>query len=451
MENSKKDIGLTVVFDDKSMTMDEFESLIETRYGKERDIAYWLKMRFEFMDKLAENPQMNQQTKEFKEGVVAMKIFEAFFSALKFAAPSGKMQQYVEAYKNCQKPEFLEAKKALQDNLKKFSTYKKEGLKYGIFFQVKELSAYFGSFIFNMKNGHSGKYEKVLSKQATFPVDYSEESGGTVFRFMDAVNEALSYIVLDKKGKITNYEEVIQKIMVPSIWNGCYCCNSENPMTFNHETGLVEEITDKVCPFHGKDMSKLKSRIATTGKLIFCNDVRDFMKNSNDGDSVRDFGYKNGVSTLLNSWEGQNGFVNMYAEKFNVGYIVAGNHGASVKKTESGLKVTYGDCENDSLGDISLSLWAASFVDYEDAVKMAGSEAKLKKALKEIEENGNGCHILDVKPGTYEVITDCEMNEDESYDEKYDGKDVAFGYLNWIGVETKRVPLSQEEWAMLKR
>lgn len=448
MENEKELIGFTVVFEDKAMTMEELATLLETRYGKEKDVAYWLKKRFEFLEELKKNPEMDNETDEFKEGFLAMQIFDAFFSALKYGAPSGKLKQYIDAYKNCQKPEFLAAKNALIKNLKKFYSYRKDGLKYGVFFQVKELSTYFGSFIFNMKNGHSGSYEKVLSKQAKFPSDYSEESGGVIFRFMDAVNEALECVILGEKGKIVNQEEVIQKIMVPSIWNGCYCCNSENPMTFNHETGLVEEITDKACPFHGKDLSKLKSRIATTGKLIFCNDVRDLMSNSEDGDSVREFGHKNGVSTLLNTWEGQNGFVNMYAEKFNVGYIVAGNHSACIKKTESGLKVTYGNSEEDSLGEISLSLWAASFVDYESAVKLAGSEAKLKKALKSIEDEGYCYHIIDVKPGSYEVITDCEMNEDKAYENE---NDVAFGYLNWISDETKRVPLSQEEWAALKR
>ncbi len=86
-------------------------------------------------------------------------------------------------------------------------------------------------------------------------------------------------------------------------------------------------------------------------------------------------------------------------ELFNVGYIQAGNHGACLKKYKKGLQITYGKDTSDSLGYLSLSLWAVCFIDYNKAIELAGSEEQLLQDLQKSDH-----YIVDVKPGTFDNL-----------------------------------------------
>lgn len=275
-----------------------------------------------------------------------------------------------------------------------------------------------------MKNKHSGKYELVIGKKVHFPTSFEDKNNSAIFRFMDTVKESFAKAIYDENENILNVDEIIRSIFLPQIWNGCQYCEDQNLITFNHKDGTVDEISDEQCFLAHKYTSKQISQITTNGKLIFCNDVRIISNMKNINEQITNWGISNNLSTYLNTWDGQQGFMTAYAQLFNVGYIQAGNHGACLKKYKNGLKVTYGKDTSDSLAYISLSLWAVCFIDYDKAIELAGSEQQLLQDLQKSEH-----YIVDVKPGTYKVISDSTVNEEKSFKSK---KDLAFGKIEWL-------------------
>lgn len=417
----------TLLYDKEPIAASQFYTWLEKKHpGK--DVEYWTKTREDFFSSLRKSRMSYNDLPEpdrtnFFESIKITSCVSQLMNSFAFLSQKPFFQYYID----CQKPEFLSAKKALTDNLPMLIKQSKK--QYHLDFQltfwgIKEIENYFSSFIFNMKNKHSGKYELVIGKKVYFPTSVKCKDNSAIFRFMDCVKESFQKAIFDEEQNIVNTEEIVRSIFIPQIWNGCGYCEDTNLMTFNHRDGTVDEIYDYECPLAKKDTSKQISEITTKGKLIFCNDVR-LISNIKDMDAqISKWGNENNLSTYLNTWDGQQGFMTAYAHLFNVGYIQAGNHGACLKKDKNGLKVTYGKDSSSELANISLSLWAVCFIDYDKAVELAGSEKKLQNKLKNCEH-----YIADVKPGTYQVIADCKVNEEKAYKSK---KDLAFGKIKWL-------------------
>lgn len=417
---------ITLIYDDNEVfKANNFAQWLDKKHpGK--NLQFWSDVRQNTFKTLQEknvsyNDLPEPEKTDFFESIKITACSENFSKELTFYLTMPFFQHYQE----CQKTDFLNAKKALEDNLITLmqKSKKEEHLTFKkTFFGIPEIAAYFGSFIFNMKNQHSGKYELSINKKIHFPTSVEDKHNSAIFRFMDCVDEAFKKATFDSQKNLVNKEEIIRNIFLPQIWNGCGYCNSNNFVTFNHSTGTVDEVSEKKCSFAKKDVSKQVSEITTTGKLIFCNDVRNLFSFKDTLDKISAWGIENNVSTYVNTWEGQQGNMQAYANLFNVGYIQAGNHGACLKKTKKGLDVTYG--KEEGLKTISLSLWAVCFIDYDKAVELAGSEKKLLNKLKNEDH-----YIVDVKPGTYQVINDCNVHEDKAYKSK---KDLAFGKVVWL-------------------
>lgn len=417
----------TVLYDKKPIAVSQFHSWLENKHpGK--DLNYWVKTKNDFFSSLRSsgvsyNDLPEPDRTNFFESIKVTSCMEQMVEVISFLTEKPFFKYYYE----CQKPDFIAAKQALVDNLPMLIKQNKKQFHLDFkktFFGIPQLKSYFGAFIFNMKNKHSGKYELVIGKKIHFPTSVDDLEHGAIFRFMDCVDTAFKKAIYDEDKKIVNTEEIVRSIFLPQIWNGCGYCDDTNFMTFNHKDGTVDEIYEAQCPLAKKDTSKQISEITTNGKLIFCNDVRLISNVDKMDDKLSQWGRDNKISTYLNTWDGQQGFMTAYAQLFNVGYIQAGNHGACLKKTKNGLKVTYGKGNTKALGDISLSLWGVCFIDYDKAVELAGSEKELLEKLQGIEH-----YVADVKPGTYQVVADCTVNEEKSYNSK---KDLAFGLIQWL-------------------
>lgn len=391
-------------------------------------------------------PKVQQQ-----EFVTSLKI-DAFAYTLTDAIQEAvsPTKPFLENYKQCEKPEFINAKNALEENLEPLISHHKNERPAEFrkrFFEIKSLKDYFSSFIFDMKHHHSGELEYTIEKQIKFPTSI-EDRNTVFFSFFECVAFAFSKVIRDENGKITNKDEIIKNIFVPDMSIKCFLCDTDNIITFNHKEGLIQEAFDEICPIYqkGADTSTISSKITTNGKLIFINDVRSIAKKISEiEDGIQRFGVDNNISTYINVWQGQNGFMNIYAQLFNVGYIQAGNHGANLKVIPNGLKVTYYNQENNAVANISLELWAASFIDYDKAVQLAGGENKLIEKLNLVEH-----HIIDVKPGTYKVINHLNNTEDMACEPEFDDIDLAFGELVWLNDNIQLAPLTTEEWDFLK-
>ncbi len=417
----------TILYDGKPIIASKFYEFLEnTHPGK--DIKYWTQIRNDTFKKLSKsgdsyNDLPEPERTNFFNSVKVTSCLNQLVESIAFITTSPFFQYYID----CQKPEFLNAQKALKENLATLIKQSKteHHLDFQkIFWGIPEIQTYFSSFIFNMKNKHSGKHELVISKKIHFPTSIKDKNTSAIFRFMDSVKESFAKAIYDENENILNTDEIVRGVFLPKIWNGCFYCDDKNFITFNHKDGTIDEISSAQCSFYQVDTSKQISEITTNGKLIFCNDIRIISNLKNINDQIQKWGFENNLSTDLNTWDGQQGFMTAYAQLFNVGYIQAGNHGACLKKYKKGLKITYGKDTSDSLGYLSLSLWAVCFIDYDKAVELAGSENNLLNDLKKSDH-----YIIEVKPGTYKVIVDCNINEEKSFNSK---KDLSFGKLEWL-------------------
>lgn len=418
---------ITILYDKTPILFSKFYEFLEKKHpGK--NIDYWNQVKNDTLKKLSQSRKSYNDLPEpertnFFNSIKVTSCIQQLINIISFLTTKPFFQYYID----CNKPEFLNAKKALKDNLPMLiqKSNKEHHLDFQkTFWGIPEIQQYFSSFIFNMKNKHSGKYELVIGKKVHFPTSFKEQNNSAIFRFMDTVKESFAKAIYDENENILNENEIIRSIFLPQIWNGCQYCEDQNFITFNHKDGTVDEISDEQCFLAHKDTSKQISQITTNGKLIFCNDVRIISNMKNINEQITNWGISNNLSTYLNTWDGQQGFMTAYAQLFNVGYIQAGNHGACLKKYKNGLKVTYGKDTSDSLAYISLSLWAVCFIDYDKAIELAGSEQQLLQDLQKSEH-----YIVDVKPGTYKVISDSTVNEEKSFKSK---KDLAFGKIEWL-------------------
>lgn len=449
----------TYVFQDVARTFEETINFIETQTPKyeNRSILVWQKTYKQFLHEMKNGLGLNSMNKEKQEEFFLSAQINDFYTKFNeeimanLASLSGiSIYPLTDSYMKCQKPQFLKAKDTLREKIPHLIEAKKtqHHLEFQkTFFHTQELKDYFGSFTFDMKNRHNGEHEQTLDKNVKFPTNADEDDTGFIFRFFDEVDEALEMVVYNQEGNISNTEEIIDKILCPRIWHGCGYCNNANHVGLNHELGLIQEWRHKICKTHAnkKDTVYLKSKIATTGKLIFLNDVRDLLGEHHERErdlmtEVSRFGRENKVSTYINMWEGQQGHMACMAQLLNVGYIQAGSHGGYLKKTPTGFKVTYSNNEGDALAEIDLALWAVCFVDYEEAIKLVGSEEKLKESIEAID-----CFVIDVKPGTYEVKATYKNRDKNSKD-----TDFEFGELNWINDETQLQPFTKEQWNELR-
>lgn len=442
----------TYVFEKVPRTFEETLKFIKEQYPQ-HTLDGWCSTYQNYLQRFRDEniSHVDLPKKQQEEFVMSFKI-DAFAYTLTDAIQEAvaPTTPFLENYKQCEKPDFLNAKNALKENLEMLISHYKNECSNEFrkrFFEIKSLKDYFSSFIFDMKNHHNGKDEYTIEKQVYFPTSL-EERNAVFFRFFDCVEFAFSKVICDENGKITNKDEIIKNIFVPDISVKCFLCDADTIITFNHKEGLIQEVSNEICPIHQKsvDTSVISSKITTNGKLIFINDVRSIAKKVREiEDGIQRFGVQNNISTYINVWEGQNGFMNIYAHLFNVGYIQAGNHGANLKFTPNGLKVTYYNQENNAVANISLELWAASFIDYDKAVQLAGGEKQLIEKLNLIEH-----HIIDVKPGTYQVVNYLHNTEDMACEPEFDEVDLAFGELIWLNDNTQPVPLTLTELEFLQ-
>lgn len=421
----------------------------------EHSIHEWRDLYLQFLDKLkiekiGYTSLPEEELKKFYTSAKINFFFEEMISRMRNTLDENSIfYQLQNNYNNCTKPEFLAAKQAIYNNLHHFSdthktknvldTQYNEALRV-VFFSIKEIQDYFSSFIFDMKNKHSGKYELMHSKNVNFQTKYNPQSldDGVIFRFIDCVTIALSRIII-KDGEITNKDEIVSYILLPKIVHGCHLCRDSNEISFNHKEGLLQEINSEVCLsfLKKRNTNFLKTKIATKGKIIFIDDVKNIAhKNLAFINEIESFGSKNGISTYLNTWEGQNGFMNIAVQLFNVAYIQSGSHSSHVKATTNGLNLTFLNKENNSLGEISVS-YSASLVDYDSAIKIAGSEKALLKFLKSSKHT-----IIDIKPGTYAVVHHIKKIEDNTYLKK----DLAFCKITWKNDDTELKPFTKKQW-----
>lgn len=277
------------------------------------------------------------------------------------------------------------------------------------FYAIKEVADYLKQFQFNMKNKHSGKHELSLNKNYFFPVVYCSQGGHAYFRYFDQVEAALKSVDITSEKEVAN---MMEKIFVPKIWNDCEYCENENPISFDHEAMQVVELTDDVCSFAEDDLSKMTVQVTTKGKFVITNDIRKLLNEKGDcRQKNNNYAIEHDINNSLNSFEGQKGNMQIYAELFNVGYIQAGNHGASIyKRSDEHIELMFYDEDNKAPdGELSLSLWAINVMDYDEALKYAPEE-KWKKLIGDYS-------VVTVKPGTYEVNSFSNF-EDDLYDEE---------------------------------
>lgn len=419
--------NITVVFDNQVIFATDFGQFIKNNYDN-KDISYWenlcktslAKMQ---QDKTPIHELPKQESEEFITSMKIMKSFQSILNQLEFLTVNPK--HFYQNYLDCQKPEFLAAKKAFIENIPMLFEKSKSQPHLDFqttLFSIKEIKTYLSSFIFDMQNKHSGKYEKIVSKKIHFETNYKKCKDGIIFRFMDCVTEAFQHIIYDANGQITNSEAIAQKFFLPHIWNGCGYCQDTNPVTFNHLTGKIEEIYAEQCSLAEEDKTRQFSTIKTTGKLLFCNDIRLFASNPEFSSLISEYSNKHKISTYLNTWEGQQGYMIAYANLFNCAYFQGGNHAAYLHKSKKGFKLSLQDKAEKSLHSISLETWSANVIDYESAIILAGSETLLLEKLKQIDH-----FIMKTKPGIYQAISYSDV---DSY--KPSKKDVTFGELIFI-------------------
>lgn len=350
------------------------------------------------------------------------------------------------SFKNSQNPDFIKAKNAFVENIEEM--IEKEKKLFHLEFKdyvctITDFASYFDKFTFDMKNHHAGKDELTIQKNVKASMNYhlEREAHSFVFRFHDKITEAFNMVRRNDRNEIINMDALIEHVFCPKIWHGCGYCDSDNFIGFNHETLLLQEWDEKLCPVYLKKSNTdyLKTNITTTGKLLLINDVRNIAPSRDINQEVDDFGVSQLVSTYINNYVGQQGHMTCMAQLLNVGYIQAGNHYCYVQDSKKGLKLTYSDNKRKAIGSFSLSLWAACVLDYDKAIELAGNEEKLKQLLKK-----NSHCITSVKPGTYEVKATYKNRDKESR------TDLAFGEINWINDETELKPLTEKEWQKLR-
>lgn len=429
---------IAFLFQDKPYTREEIKDLIQNdpQYNK-YSLMEWVALAKENMKKLGDIDITNLESSERQEFMTSLSFlkFAEDLSTTLYAADgvTSLMTPFIKSFNESQNPSLLAAIEAIDENLEKFVEKQKERnhIKFKqMVLAIKPIADYFSQFTFDMRNHHSGKYELTLQKNVKlfngkdiFANKTANEETAQIFlfTFFENFDKALKLAKLDENGKVINRTQVIKNIFVSELFVGCHLCN-HNSAALNHETMLIQELTDEHCTSYkkGKSNKYITSEITTNGKLIFLNSAFSIAKEDLKH-TVRKHLYDKNMDNSINYLEGQKNFTQALAELFNVGYVIAGNHGASIIPIKDGFNITYSDSKQQSLIDLSLNLWGVSVLDWDTAVKLAGGVEELQEKLANTKHK-----VIDTPAGTYQLKANTEITEEDSWKRS---DDVSFAKL----------------------
>lgn len=424
----KQEIEVKVEFLNKDYTLEEF---VATHMTKEKVKAY--RELAEEGRKIAKSGEgFSDKGEDFVRSLAEAFAWEKALMGMLDGPKNNVMDSLRNKYRQSKSQELVKAKEAILSNFSKLHTdLKNKKRMVEFFYAIPDVAKFLKQFIFNMKNKHSGEYELSIDKKFYFPVEYSSMGGSPYFRYFDVVSHEILKVTANPETEKDLFdkqiENMFEKIFVPQFWHGCGYCEDNNELSFDHETMQVVEIYEKRCSFADKDLSKMTVKLKTKGSFLIANDLRKLLnKKGGERDKIYSYAQKKKMNVSLNSFEGQEGNMIAYAEVFKLGYIQAGNHGASIyKRNDEHVEIMFYD-EDDKKpdGDLSLNLWAINVMDCKEAKKYA-PESEWENLLGEYT-------VVDVKPGTYEV-TSFSNHEDDLYDEKTETcRNAPIGDLKWI-------------------
>lgn len=424
----KQEIEVKVEFLNKDYTLEEFVST----YLTQEKVKHYRALAEEGRKIAQSGEGFSNQDPEFVKSIAEAFTWEKTLMEILDGPKNNVMDSLRKKYRQSKNQDLVNAKQAILDNFEKlYNGLKNKERMVEFFYAIPDVAKFLKQFLFNMKNKHSGEYELSIDKKFYFPVEYSSMGGSAYFRYFDVVEHEILKVNADPKTDKDLFdkqiENMFENIFVPQFWNGCGYCEHENESSFDHELMQVVEVHDEKCSYADKELDKMTVKIKTSGKLLIANNLLNLLSTKGDDrDKIYAYAREHKINVSLNSFDGQVGNMTAYAEVFNLGYIQAGNHGASIyKRSDEHVDIMFYD-EDDKKpdGELSLSLWAVNVMDYKSAKKYA-PESEWKELIGDYT-------VIDVKPGTYEVNS-FSTHEDDLYDpETKTCSNAPIGDLKWI-------------------
>lgn len=423
-----QEIEVKVEFLNKDYTLEEFVST----YLNQEKVKHYRALAEEGRKIAQSGEGFSKQDPELVKSIAEAFAWEKALMEILDGPKNNVMDSLRKKYRQSKNQDLANAKQAILDNFEKlYNGLKNKERMVEFFYAIPDVAKFLKQFLFNMKNKHSGEYELSIDKKFYFPVEYSRVGGSAYFRYFDVVEHEILKVSADPKTDKDLFEKQIENmfenIFVPQFWNGCGYCEHENESSFDHELMQVVEVHDEKCSYADKELDKMTVKIKTSGKLLIANNLLNLLSTKGDDrDKIYAYAREHNLNISLNSFDGQVGNMTAYAEVFNLGYIQAGNHGASIyKRSDKHVDIMFYD-EDDKKpdGELSLSLWAVNVMDYKSAKKYA-PESEWKELIGDYT-------VIDVKPGTYEV-TSFSTHEDDLYDhETQTCSNAPIGNLKWF-------------------
>ena len=366
------------------------------------------------------------------------------------------MANETEKYNACQDVGFLALKAYVSKNVEKwFHAYhqeienrkkprdKKRGPIYNSnkdsfireLFNHKLFKAYFKNFIFSVENGHNQDlYSKEKNRKINFKLD------GFAFRYFESVEKTLDQeIELYNKHKVVNLNRIVQSIFLPNVSHGCFVCEVNDTLTFNHQDKTIVPFSiSKQC----HDITDtIHCEITThSGSIVIMNDAR-YVLSQEKANAVKEANYANcskyRVSPSVNCLVGQAAHMNNMADELNISYSSAGNFGCNIYASKDGF--VFSDTQKEGcLGSFSMPTWGFSIMDAELFHQFAKESGKNIESLDFIE--------LKVKPGTYTINSHLNFFEEADSISRKSFKKSIFASMVFKNDNTEHKKMTDDEW-----
>lgn len=417
-----------VTFKGAEYTLDEMSNLVINQYVPIRE-------------KYSKDETLSKENLEYVEAMkaIGLKVQASYFNQYD--------EKQVVAYLESKNPLFLNAKKFLDENMDKFVELIEEKKDFiGVRTYLKSLmeipvmSAYFGQIKFDLTLKHeiNGTKNKDGSSRTVEQMIAANEYWCSSWEDAFIHGFALATIPVVRK-------EAILALLMPKIHYTCKACGTRVSMTFNPETMVVEEIkkSNEVCELaNSRLQEEYYCEVATKGKLIIMNDIREFFKVSDENEVknlMNNISKKMGVFPGLGTNLGSLIYCVAYAQVMKAGYVVAGNHSCYINKISS-EKLKFSYFKKTDYEPISMDLWGMFVMDYEDFLKVMKKNGTSEN-LEDVEH-----HIVDVEPGTYRVITDLKAQNDYENGSIKDDNELFFARVEKVSDDVNFKPLNEEEF-----